>query len=168
MDRGRSDHADRGAAGGRSDRRPRGTAGTTGIGISPAQPAARLHHRGAGARERGAADDGDPDLGPPQWNGPVTQPWTRPARFRELLVRPKHTARRRGPSVIRLDRVGAAARWGGMRARARRSRSHLESRTATICPAGRPPRSCNPLPGSNRARPAEDHRCGRCLLRPRP
>ena len=47
-----------GAGGGRIDRRTRGGAGTPGVGDQSPQRG-RVHHRGAGARERRAFDEGD-------------------------------------------------------------------------------------------------------------
>ena len=54
----------------------------------------RVHHRGAGARERRALDDGDPGAGPSRAHRPLMPDWTRPAqRFKELTVRPKQSLR---------------------------------------------------------------------------
>ena len=48
----------------------------------------RVHHRGAGARERRALDDRDPGVGPSRATGPVRPPWTRPSRrFKEPTIR---------------------------------------------------------------------------------
>ena len=71
---------------GQIDRRPGGAVDMLGIGHSGSRPAVRLDHRGAGARERCAPDDGDPGLRPSRANGRVS-PRIEPSALRFKVTR---------------------------------------------------------------------------------